>query len=280
MTEYGVDYSRSKPKLSDLSAAGKTFVCRYLAPLPNTKVISVSELHTLQDHGFGVVFNWEAAAGDMLSGYAKGKTHAKLALAQITALGVPRDIPVYFSCDRDITTSAQMEVVTDYLKGCAEILGKQRVGVYGEYAVIEALVPKYAQWGWQTYAWSNGKLSGKAHLYQYHNGAKIGGADVDLDRSLKAEFGAWKIERVRHMASLNGLALPELLYGDADNKVPGYEHIHRVQLMLNFQGAKLTVDGWYWAKTADALKDLFGGDGKKVTLPMWTKLYGLTKAVS
>jgi hypothetical protein len=82
------------------------------------------------------------------------------------------------------------------------------------------------------------------------------------------------------MASLNGLALPELLYGDADNKVPGYEHIHRVQLMLNFQGAKLTVDGWYWAKTADALKDLFGGDGKKVTLPMWTKLYGLTKAVS
>jgi len=54
------------------------------------------------------------------------------------------------------------------------------------------MVGSTCDWGWQTYAWSGGKVSGKAHIYQYHNGVPFDGADCDLNRSLQSEIGAWK----------------------------------------------------------------------------------------
>lgn len=187
----GVDYSDARPDPDQLYAAGKRFVVRYLAYKPNTKVLGPDELATLQRRGFGVVLNWEQGSGDMLYGYDRGVAHAKEALTQANALGAPSSIPIYFSCDVDTVSSAQRQAAGDYLNGCASILGRNRVGVYGEFEVIEALVPTYAVYGWQTYAWSHGAVSEKAHLLQYQNDVTIGGGSVDLDRALQAQFGGW-----------------------------------------------------------------------------------------
>src|ERR1700755_3427557 len=94
----GVDYSTARPNLDQLWAAGKRFVCRYLAYLPNNKVLQVNERSALHAKGFGIVLNWEQAAGDMLKGRAKGVEHATEALRQANALGAPASVPIYFLC--------------------------------------------------------------------------------------------------------------------------------------------------------------------------------------
>ena len=188
----GVDYAWERPNLDQLWAAGKRFACRYLAYLPNGKVLSAAELRSLQTRGFGVVLNWEQSAGDMLKGRATGEAHAREALRQANGLGAPASVPIYFSCDVDTTSNSQRLAAAAYLDGCAAVLGRARVGVYGEFEVIEfMLAGGKASWGWQTYAWSGGKVSALAHVMQYRNGVTLAGATLDLDRSLKDNFGAW-----------------------------------------------------------------------------------------
>lgn len=187
----GVDYSTARPNLDQLRAAGKRFVCRYLAYLPNSKVLQAAERAALHAKGFGIILNWEQREGDMLQGRAKGLLHATEALQQARALGAPDVTPIYFSCDVDTTSDSQRAAVAAYLDGCAAVLGLARVGVYGEAEVIDFMVPKHATWGWQTYAWSGSRTSDKAHFKQYQNGVQLAGGDVDLNRTLKDNFGAW-----------------------------------------------------------------------------------------
>jgi len=186
----GVDYSTARPNLDQLWAAGKRFVSRYLAYTPNAKVLTKTELTALHAKGFGVVLNWEQATGDMGRGRDVGVAHATEALKQANALGAPASVPIYFSADFD-TNATSRGAVAAYLDGCASVLGLARVGVYGEADVIDAMIPAHATWGWQTYAWSTGRVSDKAHFYQYKNGVQLAGADTDLNRSLKDSFGAW-----------------------------------------------------------------------------------------
>lgn len=283
MTEQGVDYSFGRPSLPSLKAAGKTFVCRYLSFNPD-KSISLPELKALHAAGLSVVFNWENTAADMSGGGSNGHTYALAAQRQLNALEVDDDTPVYFSCDTNITSSEQMGNVTAFLQAAATVLGGgKRVGVYGEYSVVERVVgTSYCQWGWQTYAWSNGRVSSKAHLYQYHNGSQIGGADVDLDRSLKTSFGAYHNPLPKagyRMMSLDGFHLPELKLGADDSKVAGYHYVKRLQMLLNYEnnGTDLIEDGKYGEKTRAVIITLFGGDGKTVGLNVWQDLYGLVK---
>lgn len=281
MTQEGIDYAWSKPLPEAIVKAGKTFVCRYLAKLPNGKVISTTELHALLGAGISVVFNWEQAAGDMLKGHSTGAEHAQEAARQLASLGVPTTIPVYFSCDVNITTPTQMNAVQQYLGGAASVLGYRRVGVYGEADVIDACVPSYAMWGWQTYAWSGGRISGKAHLYQYRNGVVVGGVDVDLDRSLRDEFGALSPVKGHHdMLSLIG-ELPELNHGDNDDLYDGYRNVTRVQsLLVGVWSKNILIDGVYGDATAKAVREVLdqstGTDGQSIGLAEWRILYGIT----
>lgn len=202
---YGVDYAWERPNLDTLwntIVPGTTpqqrprFVSRYLAYngtngyAKNGKVLTRSELIALHTRGFAVMLNWEQAAGDMFQGYNKGVEHAREALRQATALGAPSYIPIYFSCDKD-TTEETRRLVAAYLYGCADVLGRQRVGVYGEADVINAMLPAHAAWGWQTYAWSGGAVSSEAHVLQYKNGVPFAGITLDLNRTLQTNFGAW-----------------------------------------------------------------------------------------
>ena len=187
----GIDYAWDRPDVSQLKQNGKEFVCRYLAYRPNGKVIDSDECKRLHDAGIGIVLNWEQAAGDFQNGYDRGKQHAQEALKQANELGYPSDLPIYFSIDENVTSDAAMQTVGAYLNGVASVLGRHRTGVYGQYSVIERMLPDYAEFGWQTYAWSSGKVSSKAHIYQYRNGITFLAADVDFNRTLRSDFVAW-----------------------------------------------------------------------------------------
>jgi|SRR6267378_480680 len=281
MSQEGVDYSYSKPTTAELKAAGKTFVCRYLSYLPSAKVITSAELRDLHAAGIGVVFNWEHNSGDMLQGHGIGVNQATEAKRQMAALGVPNNIPVYFSCDRDITTAPQMNAVASYLVGASSVLGHSRIGVYGEYDVVNYMLTTYAAWGWQARAWSGARISAEAHLYQYQNGATVAGNTVDLDRSLKDNFGAYfPATRKRTMIPLAGYSTPQLMEGDDDSKTPGYNDVTRAQILLNYvTGHNLVTDGRYGPLTTDAVHSLpTENSGKTIGLNEWVILYGLSKA--
>lgn len=187
----GIDYSYGSGLAANaIKAAGKHFVCRYLATLPNSKCINRAEASNLLGAGLSVVLVWETAADRVLSGHGGGVADAREADRQATGLGM-KGIPLYFACDIDSTTG-QQAAINGYCSGAASVIGHNRTGLYGGYwPVSRAFSAGVIAFGWQTYAWSGGNWDRRAQLQQYKNGAKLGPADVDLDRSMATDYGQW-----------------------------------------------------------------------------------------
>jgi hypothetical protein len=193
----GVDFSFARPGAKALLAAGKHFVVRYLpyalgGATDGGKGLTAAEIKEYRAAGLDIVLNFEWYAARMKHGHDAGLTDGRASQAAFDKLGIPNTLPVYFSADWD-ATSGEQAAIDAYLKGAASVLGAGRVGVYGSFDVINRCRRNgTARWFWQTYAWSGGRLSGAAHLYQYHNGQHINGA-VDLTRALVPEFGQWHV---------------------------------------------------------------------------------------
>lgn len=197
----GVDYV-SGPTGAELYADGKRFSMRYapyrtsLNPLTWTaKGITAAQYKDLTSHGIAVGIVFETTAARALGGYSNGVYDAKLAVEGLQTQGVPWRV-IYFAVDFDANVGQRTwdpnaaALLKAYLDGAASVIGRQKVGIYGGFYVIEwALSHGYAVWGWQTYAWSGGRVSTRAHVLQYHNGVVLNGKSVDLDRSLKTDFG-------------------------------------------------------------------------------------------
>jgi len=189
----GVDYV-SGPSPAALKRAGKDFVCRYVSTPGNPKNITKTEVKFLQKANIDIVIVFETTAARSLAGYSAGVYDATSALEQAKAAGGPADSAIYFAVDFDATEDEQL-VINRYLLGAAHVLGKNKVGVYGGIWVVKrALEAGICKYGWQTYAWSGGRLYEKAHIYQYKNGVYIAGANCDLDRAYRADFGQWYYE--------------------------------------------------------------------------------------
>lgn len=189
MTYWGWDYAWARFTDKQFKDNGVQFVCRYLSYDTTGKNLTKSEYQHLLKLGISVVLNWEYATDAALKGYAQGVKDAKAAEAQRKAIGAPA-APIYFSCDWD-ASPGQQAAINAYLDGCASVVGRDRVGVYGSYYVVKrSMEAGKAKWGWQTYAWSGGQIYSKAHIYQYQNG--VMGGQADRNRSLQDNFGQIK----------------------------------------------------------------------------------------
>lgn len=186
----GVDFSWSRPGGAAIKAAGKTFVMRYLYPDgQGGKGLDASEVADYRAHGLAIGVVFESSGNRALSGFAGGAADAQACVSELSRLGLA-GTPVYFAVDF-AASAAQIVAINAYLNGGASVLGKIRTGVYGSFAVVEGCVGVSCDYGWQTYAWSAGRISSKANVYQYKNGQTLNGGSVDLCRSLKADFGAF-----------------------------------------------------------------------------------------
>lgn len=185
----GVDYSWARPGGKTLKDAGKHFAVRYLYPDgQGGKGLDASELADLQGNGVEVPVVYESYAARAKEGRAAGNADAKTAQAALLAVGLPANLPIYFAVDYDAPESDQ-GVIDEYLRGAAEVIGADRVGVYGGYWIVKRCFEnKTAAWLWQTYAWSGGNVHPENHLYQYRNGQNLNGA-VDFTRALKDNYG-------------------------------------------------------------------------------------------
>jgi hypothetical protein len=200
-----VDYSWGRPDVRELFRLGKRFIIRYVSFDRTGKNLNKSEADKAIAAGLSIVTNWEWDARDQLGGRTKGVEHAREADRLHRAAGGPAGRPIYFSTDFDAST-AQLATCYAYLEGAASVLGWGRVGVYGSRRTIDYMAARGVRWLWQTYAWSGfSPLSGRfdednsrwhsaANIHQYNNGVRLAGADVDLCRSMVADFGQWGVE--------------------------------------------------------------------------------------
>jgi hypothetical protein len=190
----GLDYAFAHPNLDCVAGQGYTFVARYVGdPDPNPlKYLDAPELAVIRSLGLSVVAVRETSAGFMLT--ESGAQHAQVSRAHCNALGL-HGIPIFYALDVDPRgfTSAQKAAVTRFLQDAASVDGgRDRVGLYGSDDAIDAWVgTSYCRWGWQTYAWSAGRVSPKAHFRQYRNGVALCGGTVDLNETYTTDFGQW-----------------------------------------------------------------------------------------
>ena len=210
--EWGVDYSTSRPPLDRMKALKVKFVMRYTSNSldndRNGKNLSARELKALLDAGFQVGLVYELAAQRALTGHVAGVADAQYADKVVKALGLT-GLPVYFAVDFD-ATEAQQTAINAYLDGIASVIGVNRTGIYaGFWPLRRALNAGKARYGWQTYAWSlaidplppgtdkvkigthDFMFDRRAQLRQVLNGVTIGGAAVDDDNAMAADFGQW-----------------------------------------------------------------------------------------
>jgi len=252
---FGLDYSSGRPSSAAMKAKGVAFVCRYIGSTVrgtgrSAKWLTPSEAKGHHDGGRAVVVVFETTAKRAEAGHAAGVADAHTAVTELAYCGLPADLPVYFAVDYDTTVGPN---VTGYFQGAASVLGLARVGGYGGYKVIKALLDKQlATYGWQTYAWSGGKWDSRAQLQQYDNGRTIGGASVDYARAMHPDYGQWPAAGTPTPAvkpwpgrNLRYTASKALMHGS---------DVTWTQQRLNVHGSKLKVDGEYGKLTAADVK--------------------------
>lgn len=195
----GIDQSWGFANPAAAKAAGVTVVSMYLSH-DASKNMTAADVKAYHAAGIGMLFNWEHNAGAPLNGAAQGTADAQAAVAQARSILAaaktkPRNrLVIYFSCDRDVTGTQIAGPVVDYYRAAAAVCHAAGfgVGVYGEADLVKYLsAHRVTDAEWQTYAWSGGRLDPATDFYQYLNGQKLGGADVDFDRVIHpADLGA------------------------------------------------------------------------------------------
>ena len=152
-----IDYAWAKPAPDAIKAAGYSGVMRYLSNDP-TKNLTVAEAAGLLAAGLSVGLVWETISARAGQGFAAGAADAATAEAAATALGYPFYAAIFYAVDYDADPAA----VAPYFAGVNSRAARP-VGVYGSARVVEGTA---VPWKWQTSAWSAGRVSASAHLYQ------------------------------------------------------------------------------------------------------------------
>ena len=185
--QQGLDWAWGRIGGASLRAGGKRFACRYFSH-DSTKNLTRVEALELASHGVSLIGVWESTGARAKDGYEAGREDAQEARRMARECGKPAHAPIFFAIDFD----AAGPEVEAYFRGVNSVLGAAS-GAYGGFKAIAFLFArKLIKFGWQTYAWSDGRWHPNAHLRQYSNDHTFAGVGVDYDVSTRAYFGQWR----------------------------------------------------------------------------------------
>jgi Domain of unknown function (DUF1906). len=197
----GVDYSHTPHSnwnaiASALVAGDYRFAGRYAVydKSPNGRGVTAEEYRTLTNRGIDVFLYYEETTSWMLGGWDAGVRAATRASDVISTETMPSGMPVYYSHDID-PESQHFEAIDECLRGCASIVGFDRVGFYGGWLGVDHVSRVgTAKWFCQTIAWQYGRgVHPAAHLHQYNTGTNVvGGVDCDFVAALQRRYGGAK----------------------------------------------------------------------------------------
>ncbi|MFT8323711.1 MAG: glycoside hydrolase domain-containing protein [Bacillus sp. (in: firmicutes)] len=175
-----------------LKDAGFEYVARYLGN-NSWKSFDKAEAAGIQGAGLRLIsiFQKSANFGDYFT-YEQGVVDAKEAMEYAQAVGQPKMTAIYFAVDFD-AYSSELKSVQSYFSGVKKTLRNYRIGIYGSYAVINA-VKGTVDYYWQTYAWSRGQVADFIHMHQYENDVRVAGVVIDRN-IIKKSPGHWEQEK-------------------------------------------------------------------------------------
>jgi len=172
----GLDWGWGQPNSSAIRAAGFEFILRYLAPLPNSKVITLDEIQQHTSAGLGVGLVWEADQYRPLKGGSIGRADGQEARRQARALKVPDSVPIFGAIDFN-PNSGQFPAIHDYL-----IAGNFEP--YANAYVMRYLAPHHSwlmDWDGLTNASAHLALWPTAHLHQHGGQVIITNVQCDVN---------------------------------------------------------------------------------------------------
>lgn len=147
---------------------GFSFVGRYLVPPGMGKELTRAEAEAISGAGLGLLCVWETYANRAVEGEPAGAVDGAKAYQCAREIEMPETGIIYFAVDFDASPS-QMDSIAGYLRGARAQTGPYNIGVYGPYAVIEAMaqrVPEICRGYWQCVGWSYGRHSAHRTVYQ------------------------------------------------------------------------------------------------------------------
>ncbi|SFA91329.1 protein of unknown function [Cohnella sp. OV330] len=193
MTSKGIDCATplSSKTAPAIVAAGYGWAARYLVPIAYAhKRLTRAEALAITSAGMKIISVFETTANRPQGGANNGKKDGASAYLEARNIQQPLGSAIYFAVDYDAQPK-DYDLIEAYLRAAAQEIPGYQVGVYGSYAVVEAMAARgAAKVFWQTYAWSKGKKSSNANLYQWKNGQTLAGVGVDFNESYGGE-GWW-----------------------------------------------------------------------------------------
>ena len=205
----GIDFSASQIDPAAIKSAGVEAVINYIsearpsAPwMKAVKPMSKDYSDRLRGQGIEIVSNYQfgktgdATPSDWRGGYEAGKRHATVALSNHWKAGGTPWRPCYAPCDDNPTQDEVTNLVLPFIKGWAEVWGKEWTGIYCNAQTWDWLKALDApvSWFWQ-HNW-DGKREHPhhpdAHMHQVRiDKDKVGGVGVDWNILLRDDYGQW-----------------------------------------------------------------------------------------
>jgi hypothetical protein len=188
----------SAEKALEIKALGYDFAGRYLVPCSGAtawKALTKTEAEGISRAGLGLLTVWETTADRAKSGAAAGAKDGASAARLARELGVPPKGVIYFAVDYD-AGSSDFAAIGDYLAAARAQTGEYGIGVYGSFAVVEAMAKLDVCRGfWQCVAWSHGRKSPALTVYQEQWDKTVAGVKVDINLCPDMErAGIWKYQ--------------------------------------------------------------------------------------
>ncbi|MCM3031755.1 glycoside hydrolase domain-containing protein [Niallia sp. MER 6] len=172
---------------SALKKEGFDYTARYLGN--SWKTFDKTEAEAISKAGLKLISIFQKSA-DRAAYFteAQGKADGLEAVKAAKAVGQPPGTAIYFAVDFDARSSAMPSILA-YFNGVKKTFETYKLGIYGSYAVMLAVKGK-ADYYWQTYAWSNGRIADFIHMHQYENNIKVAGVLIDRN-DVRKEPGHW-----------------------------------------------------------------------------------------
>jgi hypothetical protein len=187
----------SAAKAQQFATDGYDFVIRYLAPESwhSWKALTRAEAEAITAAGMMIVSVWETTAGAAGEGAAAGREAGIFAFQAAKEVGQPEGTKIYFCVDFE-PMPHQYAMIADYFRAAdAEIPGYE-IDAYGNDKIIEYLQAQgIIRNGFQTIAWSGGRLAAGISIHQHDCGPNglgfpLHGILIDADESFGNE-GWW-----------------------------------------------------------------------------------------
>lgn len=206
----GGDWVPDTMDYTEYHRSGYRFALRYVVPSIPGKMVSAVEVSHAHAAGIDVGFIYETTGTTWEGGMTAGIDDGIAAQEAMKSINAPMGIAVYHAVDSQVA-DAQLATVIQWVNGLQKGMPDYRVGVYGQFSVMQAVAERYPHIClWQTPAWSDGKIFPALEMFQEPQ-VTISGITLDTDSLYDTDAGLWRAAVIAPPPPPKGSSVDEII---------------------------------------------------------------------